>query len=95
MRISIALAAACLMVSACGSNGGQATGGNDQAGALDNAATQSDPAAAAELREQADAIRNSGSEADMADPNSPAQNALQSAGAAATGNASAPPPRAQ
>jgi uncharacterized protein YceK len=50
-----------------------------QADALENAAAQSDPAAAAELREQARAIRN-GSEADLSAPGSPAQSALQSAG---------------
>ena len=88
MRHSMALLATCLLLAACSSSNDRAAPADTQANALDNAAQQSDPAAAAELQNQADAIRNSGSDANVADPNSPAQNALQSAGAAATENGS-------
>ena len=88
MRRAIPFVAACLILSACGSNGSQPAQGNDQAGALDNAALQSDPAAAAELRNQADDIRNSGADGNVADANSSAQDALQSAGNAAAANPS-------
>ena len=57
--------------------------GNEQAKALDRAASQSDPAAAATLRNQADALRNGDASSDIAAPGSPAQNALQAAGNAA------------
>ena len=70
---------ACLSLAACSK-------GDQQADALDRAASQSDPAAAAELRNQADAIRDGGGGSNVADPNSPAQNALQSAGNAAAGS---------
>ena len=76
MRKTLAILLCCTAVTACGK-------GAKQADALDRAAAQSDPAAAAELRNQAHAIRESGSEADMADPGSPAQAALQNAGNAA------------
>jgi hypothetical protein len=79
-----AVFAACLCLTAftlagCGK-------GNKQADALDNAAAQSDPAAAAELHNQADAIRESGSNGDVAAADGPAQNALQAAGDAAAAN---------
>jgi hypothetical protein len=70
----------CLLLAACARR-------DSQAEQLDRAASQSDPAAAAELHNQADAIRESGSDANVADPASPAQAAMQSAGNAAAGNA--------
>jgi hypothetical protein len=90
MRRVIPLLAGCLMVAACGSTNGQSGQGNDQAAALDNAAQQSDPAAAAELRNQADDIRAGGAEGNLADANSSAQDALQSAGNAAAANTPRP-----
>lgn len=70
-----------LALAACGK-------GEDTAKALDNAAAQSDPAAAAALNNQAEAIRDSDSDVDgdLSAPNSAAQNALQAAGNAAIGN---------
>ena len=76
MRHILPFLTLCLLATGCGR-------GEKQAAALDRAAEQSDPAAAAELRNQADAIRSSDSDANVADPNSPAQNALQTAGNAA------------
>lgn len=64
---------------------------NAQADALDNAAAQATPAAAAEMRNQADAIRASGSTAPLADPNAPAQNAMAAAGQAAADAPSSAP----
>lgn len=79
---------ACLLIGAAGLSG--CSKGNKQADALDKAAAQSDPAAAAELRNQADAIRDSDTNgaagANLAAPGSPAQEALQAAGDAAANN---------
>jgi hypothetical protein len=79
MRKIMTIGATCLALAAC-SKGAQ------QADALDRAASQSDPTAAAELRNQADTIRDGSDGSNVADPNSPAQNALQSAGNAAAGS---------
>ncbi|WP_216323712.1 hypothetical protein [Sphingomonas quercus] len=68
-----------LALAACGKS-------HDTAEALDNAAAQSDPAAAAALNDQAEAIRNDGATGDLSAPNSTAQNALQAAGNAAVEN---------
>ena len=57
-------------------------GNNGQAAALDRAAGQSDPAAAATLRNEADAIRANGTDTNSADPDAPAQAALAKAGSA-------------
>jgi uncharacterized lipoprotein len=76
MRKILIGAAACLLLAACGK-------ADKQADALDQAASQSDPAAAAELHNQADVIRDSGDSSNVADAESPAQNALQAAGNAA------------
>lgn len=76
---ALSVIALALAVAACGK-------GNKAADALDNAAAQSEPAAATELHNQADEIRNSGSDDDVAAPNSSAQNAMQSAGDAASAN---------
>lgn len=89
MRREIPLMAACLILGACHHGTDQASA-NDQAQALDNAAQQSDPAAAPTLRNQADEIRSNGAEANLSDPNSPAQNALQAGGKAAAADNSAP-----
>ncbi|WP_420138853.1 hypothetical protein [Sphingomonas sp.] len=86
MRAIPPILALCLALAACGSGSTGAGPTNDQAGALDNAAQQSDPAAAAELRNQADDLRAEGTEGNVADPNSRAQQALQSAGNAAAAN---------
>jgi len=61
-----------------------------QADALDNAAAQADPAAAAAMRNQADAIRQGDSNANLSDPNGPAQAAMAKAGAAAANSTAAP-----
>ncbi len=79
MRKAFLILAATLPLAACGK-------GSSQADQLDKAAGQSDPAAAAELRNQADAIRDSGSDANVSAPDSPAQNALSAAGTAASSN---------
>lgn len=78
--LAACLIAGALTLSGCGK-------GNKQADALDNAAAQSDPAAAAELHNQADAIRDRGANgSNVAAPGSPAQDALQAAGNAAAAN---------
>jgi len=76
IRRIMAIGAVCLVLTACSKS-------DKQADALDRAATQSDPAAAAELRNKADAIRDRGDASNVAEPHSAAQNALQSAGNAA------------
>jgi hypothetical protein len=81
MLIGLPALAACLLLAACERK-------NSQARQLDRAASQSDPAAAAELHNRADAIRENGSEANVADRGSPAQAAMQSAGNAAAQNPS-------
>lgn len=83
MRTPVVLLAA-LALGACSK-------GASQADALDHAASQADPAAAAAMRNEADAIRASGSDANLADPNSPAQAAMARAGAAAAGTPATAP----
>jgi hypothetical protein len=78
---------ALLLISALGGCGS----GHKQADALDRAADQSDPTAAAQLHNEADAIRDTGAEGNVSDAGSPAQAALQNAGNAAA----ATPPAAQ
>lgn len=91
MRRAIPLIAACLFLGACHNSDQPGQGNASQADALDNAAQQSDPAAASVLRNEADDIRSNGTDANVADPNSPAQNALQAAGNAAAANSSGSP----
>jgi len=57
--------------------------GDDTSSSLNEAANQSDPAAAAVLRNEAAAADANGSEGSLSDPNSSAQQALQNAGDAA------------
>lgn len=76
--IALGLAAA-LLLAACGKS-------SPQADALDNAAAQADPAAAAEMRNAADGIRENGSDANLSAPGSPAQAAMANAGDAAANN---------
>jgi hypothetical protein len=90
MLRTMPLIATCLFLAACNHGSDQAAQTNDQAGALDNAAQQSDPAAAPVLRNEAEDLRGNGSEANLSDPNSPAQNALEAAGKAAASNSSTP-----
>jgi hypothetical protein len=79
MRLFPCLSAA-LILSACGR-------ASPQADALDNAATQADPAAAAAMRNEADQIRDTGNDAALADPNGAAQQAMSNAGQAAANGA--------
>lgn len=65
--------------------------GEDPAASLDNAAKQADPAAAAVMRNQADAIRNGVAAGNLSDPDGAVQNAMEQAGqaqAATTANPS-------
>ena len=64
--------------------------GSTQADALDNAAKQADPAAAATMRNEADQIRATGNDAALGDPNSAAQQAMSDAGNAAARSDTAP-----
>lgn len=72
-----------LLLAACG-QGADTNGpvGEDPAASLDNAANQADPAAAAVMRNQADAIRNGVAAGNLADPNGAVQNAMEQAGQA-------------
>ena len=85
MRFAVHAAsfAAIAFLFACGSN---------TSSKLEEAAEQSDPAAANVLLDQANAIEEQGDSGSLSDPNSPAQQALQAAGNAA---AQATPPAAQ
>lgn len=85
MRFAVHAAsfAAIALLSACGS---------DTSSKLEEAAEQSDPAAANVLLDQANAIEGRGDSGSLSDPNSPAQQALEAAGNAA---AQAPPPQSQ
>jgi len=58
----------------------QPAGQQDPADALDNAARQSDPQAASELHNAADAARDMNISENISDPDSFAQNSLQTAG---------------
>ena len=84
MRTTALLIFTVLSLAACGK-------GSEQARALDRAADQADPAAAAAMHNEADAIRASGSDANLSDPNSPAQAAMANAGAAAAGTPAGTP----
>ena len=72
------------------------TGSGEVADKLEEAANQSDPAAAAVLENAAQAAEQQGNEASLSEPGSLAQNALQEAGQAQTaqGNGSAAAQRA-
>ena len=84
--------AAVLVLAACNS-GADTNGpvGEDPAASLDNAANQADPAAAAVMRNEADAIRNGVASGNLSDPDGAVQNAMEQAGqaqAATTANPS-------
>ena len=70
--------------------------GASQADQLDKAANQADPAAADVMRNEADQIRENGSDANISAPSSPVQSAMQNAGEAdanaSTSNNISPPP---
>ncbi|MDB5698344.1 MAG: hypothetical protein JWN69_1148 [Alphaproteobacteria bacterium] len=66
--------------------------GGDSSSKLREAAEQSDPAAANVLLDEANAIDERGSSGSLSDPNSPAQKALEQAGAV-TASAAPPPPQ--
>jgi hypothetical protein len=85
MRFAVHAAAfaATALLSACGSN---------SSSKLEEAAEQSDPAAANVLLDQANALEGQGDSGSLSDPNSPAQQALEAAGNAA---AQAAPPAPQ
>jgi hypothetical protein len=76
MRLVVHAAAfaAIALLSACG---------GDTSSKLEQAAEQSDPAAANVLLDQANAIEGQGDSGSLSDPNSPAQQALEAAGNAA------------
>ena len=85
---SIATLPALLLLAACG-GGSEATSTADK---LDQAAEQSDPAAAAVLENAADQARESGTNTALGAPGSPAQDAMNAAGnaqAATVGNTAA------
>ena len=84
MRFAVhaASSAAIALLSACGSN---------TSSKLEEAAEQSDPAAANVLLDQANAIEEQGDSGSLSDPNSPAQQALEAAGNAAAQTAPAQP----
>ena len=63
-----------------------------QADRLDEAAVQADPAAAPVMTNAADRIRQGDTETGIADPNSPAQQALENAGQAQLDTPPAPRP---
>ena len=75
--------AALALLAAC-NQGADTNGpvGEDPAAALDNAANQADPAAAAVMRNQADQIRNGVATGNLADPQGAVQNAMEQAGQA-------------
>ncbi|WP_332811937.1 hypothetical protein [Sphingomonas sp.] len=83
MRFAVHAAsfAAIALLSACGSN---------TSSKLEEAAEQSDPAAANVLLDQANAIEQQGDSGSLSDPNSPAQQALEAAGNAAGQGTPAP-----
>ena len=88
---ALALAAGLGLV-ACG---GQQTPADNTADALENAAEQSTPEAAAVLENQADQIRDSNVTQPIQEPGSAGQQALQDAGNAQAANAQQPAPPAQ
>jgi hypothetical protein len=96
MKIAPAIApvlalAAGLGLAACG----QQSPAENTAAALENAAEQSTPEAAAVLENQADQIREQNVAAPIGEPGSPGQQAMQAAGnaqAQGSGTATTPPP---
>jgi hypothetical protein len=96
MKIAPALAlAAALGLAACG----QQSPAENTAAALESAAEQSTPEAAAVLENQAEQIREQNVTAPIGEPGSPGQQALQAAGKAQAQNSAAaarqapPPPK--
>ena len=77
VRLPLSMIAAVLIVPGCSQ-------GSRQADQLDNAANQADPSAAAVMRNEADRMRENGSDADLSAPGSPVQSAMQNAGDAAS-----------
>jgi hypothetical protein len=96
MKISAFAFAAFLGLAACS---GEQSQSENTADALENAAEQSTPEAAAVLENEADRIREQNVTAPIDAPGSPAQNALQAAGNAQAGapprpaGDATPPPR--
>lgn len=89
MKISAALSVAALLVlSACG-GGGQADATADK---LEEAAEQSDPAAAQVLENAADEVRDQGAAAPAGQPGSAAQQAMEEAGNAQAATVPGPQP---
>ncbi len=86
MRFAVhaAAIAAIALLSACGS---------DTSSKLEEAAEQSDPAAANVLLDQANVIEQQGDGGSLSDPNSPAQQALEAAGNAVTQATTPPQPQ--
>jgi hypothetical protein len=84
-RLALAGAAA-LSLAACQSES-QPKSGEETANQLEQAAEQSDPAAAKVMNERADAIRGMESAGTLDNPEAPAQDVMREAGAAQTGAA--------
>lgn len=80
MKTAIPALAALLLLGACG--GGQASPAESAADNLEEAADQSDPAAAEVLDNAAEAVRDTEGTGMTADPEAMAQNALSEAGTA-------------
>ena len=76
MKAAASTLAALLALTACGSS----TPAENSAEALENAAAQSDPTAAAVLENAADAVRDQEEQPPAGAPGSPAQEAMQNAG---------------
>ena len=89
MKAAAPALATLFALAACGSS----TPAENSAAALENAASQSDPAAAAVLENAADAVREQNSQLPPGAPGSPVQDALQDAGNAQA--ATVPQPQAQ
>lgn len=78
-------AIALAILAACSGQSSNNSAAEAQADNLDNAAEQSTPAAAAELHDQADAIRDNGATGAPGQPGSSTQQAMDKAGAAQAG----------
>ena len=76
MKAALPAIAALFALAACG----QSTPAENSAEALENAASQSDPAAAAVLENAADEVREQNTQTPPGAPGSAAQNAMQEAG---------------
>ena len=74
-----ALAAPLLILGACSGQSANQAAADAQADQLDNAAEQSTPEAAAELHDQADAMRENGVTGAPGEPGSSTQNAVEQA----------------